>query len=1062
MKSNKKTNSKVEILIAEDSPTQAARLAHLLEEHGYAVTTATNGREALALLDRSMPTLIISDVLMPELDGYGLCKAIKATEKWKHILVMLVTTLSDALDVVRGLECGADNFIRKPYDEKYLLSRVDYLLMNLELRKNQKMQMGLEISLGGQRHFINSERQQILDLLISTYEQAVNINDELKTREKELARSNQVLNGLYRIAEGLNHAVSEREVVELALERALELPGIQAGWISLREGETGFRLAAARNLPPALEVPGAMEGDCACRRRLVSGELDSVTNILECERLQKATGDTRELLYHASVPLWLGDRTLGVMNLVGPEKGLFSEDELKVLYGVGNQLAVALERARLSEHLEKLVEERTARIIRLNRIYAVLSGINTAIVRVQERQRLFEEACSIAVEQGKFTFAWIGTLDASTQQVTPVARSGRDDGYLSQINLTTREDAPGNCELTARAFASAAPVVCNDIASDERMKTWRAEALSRGYRSVALFPLVLDGQPIGVFVLYAPEPGVFDEEEMGLLVEMAGDISFALDHLRKEELLEQRTTALTAEIAERKRIEQEQARLVAIIEATPDFVATSAPDGKVLYCNQAGLRMLGYEPGHDASALKIREAHPEWAGKLVVETGIPYAIEHGSWAGETAFVRTDGREVPLSQVIVAHRGPDGSVEYLSTIARDMTARHEAEEQQRRTERQLEQMQRVSSLGRVAATIAHEFNNVLMGIQPFAEVIRRNTTADEKVQKAATQIMSSVSRGKRVTQEILRFSQPSEPALQLVVLADWLQQLAPELRAMIGQRINIDIEKPPRPVVARCDPMQLQQVLTNLVLNARDAMPNGGTITLITADSGDQRQFSFGRIPGGKVLLAVRDTGSGMLPEVRQSIFEPLFTTKRSGTGLGLAVAQQIIERHGGSIHVDTAPDEGTTFFLLLPVAEQAAVQQGQKRATSTPVRRVLLVEDEPAVAAGITALLEGEGIEVRAVERGAEAPDAAESFRPDAVILDLSLPDISGLDVYVSLKTIAPDLPIIFSSGHADQAALEQQIDSSTVAFLRKPYELEALLEALQKVVEEQGRGAKR
>ena len=271
MKSSKKMNGKVEILIAEDSPTQAAQLAHLLEQHGYSVTTAANGREALALLDRRKPTLVISDIVMPELDGYGLCRAIKADEKLKDIPVMLVTTLSDPQDVIRGLECGADNFIRKPYDEKTLLSRIDYLLMNLELRKNQKMQMGVEINLGGQKHFISSERQQILDLLISTYEQAVDINNELKLREKELAHSNQVLRGLYRIADGLNQAVSEQEVVELALERALELPGIQAGWIFLREGESGFRLAAARNLPPALEAPGAMEGDCACRSRLISG-----------------------------------------------------------------------------------------------------------------------------------------------------------------------------------------------------------------------------------------------------------------------------------------------------------------------------------------------------------------------------------------------------------------------------------------------------------------------------------------------------------------------------------------------------------------------------------------------------------------------------------------------------------------------------------------------------------------------------------------------------------------------------------------------------------------------
>jgi diguanylate cyclase (GGDEF)-like protein/PAS domain S-box-containing protein len=674
METNRKTNGKVEILIAEDSPTQAARLAHLLEQHGYSVTTAANGREALALLERRKPTLVISDIVMPELDGYGLCKAIKADKKLKNIPVMLVTTLSDPRDVIRGLECGADNFLRKPYEERYLVSRIDYLLMNLELRKDQKMQMGIEIDLGGKKHFISSERQQILDLLISTFEQAVEINSELKQREKELAHSNEVLNALYRIADGLNHAASEREVVEMALDRAIELPGIQAGWISLREGESGFRLAAARNLPPALAAPGAMEGDCACRRRLISGELDSVTNILECERLGNAGGDMRGLRYHASVPLWLGGRTLGLMNLVGPEKGLFNEDELKVLYSVGNQVAVALERAHLQEHLERLVEERTAaleaeiverkriekeqarlvaiieatpdfvgtadlegrplfinragpkmlgfeseqdmsalrigethpewaaklvletaiphalehgswsgetaflhrdgheipvsqviiahgvgdgsieylstiarditlqkeyekRITRLNRVYAVLSGINTTIVRTRDRQELFNEACRIAVEQGKFRLAWIGLLDANGLNVTPVARAGVDEGYLNNIQLTAREDAPDRCEMVARALREKTAVVCNDIGTDPQMTRWRKEALRRGYRSVAVFPLQLADKVTGLLLLYAPEAGVFDTEEMSLLTEIAGDISFALDHLDKEDRL---------------------------------------------------------------------------------------------------------------------------------------------------------------------------------------------------------------------------------------------------------------------------------------------------------------------------------------------------------------------------------------------------------------------------------------------------------------------------------------------------------------------------------------------
>jgi len=547
----KNNNRDVEILIVEDSATQRERLQHLLEEHGFSVASAANGRQALEAARRRKPTMIISDIVMPELDGYGLCRALRSDELLKDIPVMLLTSLADAHDVIFGLECGADNFIRKPYQADYLLQRIEYLLMNQELRQNQKMRMGIEISLGGQRHFITAERQQILDLLISTYEQATYINRELALREGELTRSNQVLNGLYRIAEGLNSATSERQVTEAALERALELPGIQAGWISLREGESGFRLAAARNLPPALQAPGAMEGACICRRQLLSGELDSAANILECERLGATIGDTQGMRHHAAIPLWVGERTIGIMNLVGPQEGLFNDGELKILYGVGNQVAVALERAQLHEHMERLVQQRTAeltteveertraemRVKRLNRVYAVLSGINTTIVRTRERQALFDESCRIAVELGGFRMAWIGLLDTNGLDVTPAARAGFDDGYLDKIQLTAQDGTPDNCLLLAEALSKDIPIVCNDVEADTRMARWRASALQRGFLSLVVLPLHQGEKKAGVLLLYAPEKGFFDDGEMKLLVEVAGDISFALDHIEKADRL---------------------------------------------------------------------------------------------------------------------------------------------------------------------------------------------------------------------------------------------------------------------------------------------------------------------------------------------------------------------------------------------------------------------------------------------------------------------------------------------------------------------------------------------
>ena len=550
MKPKKNKHNGVEILIAEDSPTQAEKLQYLLEEHGYAVVAARDGKQALAAARRRKPALIVSDVLMPEMDGFALCGEIKRDDKLKDVPVILLTTLSDVRDIMKGLEYGADNFIRKPYEEQYLLARVDYLLMNNELRKNQKMQMGVEIYLSGQKYFITAERQQIVDLLISVYEEAVHIGEELKVRQRELTHSNQSLSGLYRVAQGLNRAVSEREVCEKALEHAMELPGVRAGWISLWE-DGAFRTEAVRNLPPALLGAGAMEGLCECRRRFLAGDMDHVTNILECERLAKAQGDTQGLRYHASVPLWIGDRAQGIMNLVGTEQGLFRDDELETLYGVGHQVGIALERARLHEHLEKLVEQRTAaltaeiaqrkeqeaKVLRLNRIYSVLSGINTTIVRVREQQELFTEACRIAVEHGQFRMAWIGVLDSEGVNVTPVVKAGFEDGYLDHISLSLRDDDPDGCKLVVRALREKTSVVCNDVGTDPQMARWREEALLRGYRSGVVFPLLTGGKTAGVFALYASETGFFDAEEMKLLIEMAGDISFALEYIEKEACL---------------------------------------------------------------------------------------------------------------------------------------------------------------------------------------------------------------------------------------------------------------------------------------------------------------------------------------------------------------------------------------------------------------------------------------------------------------------------------------------------------------------------------------------
>jgi PAS domain S-box-containing protein len=477
-------------------------------------------------------------------------------------------------------------------------------------------------------------------------------------------------------------------------------------------------------------------------------------------------------------------------------------------------------------------------------------------------------------------------------------------------------------------------------------------------------------------------------------------------------------------------------------------------EGRVIFANPAAAKLTGWSAEELQSAPTLHSVihHSHGNGESYPQKDCPLyqpLADGQPRSGEETFWRKSGESFPAhftSSPIIEHDRVIGCV----VTFEDVTER-------KRLEHQLEQANRVSGLGRVAATIAHEFNNVLMGIQPFAEVIRRRSQ-DEKTLKAADQITTSVVRGKRVTQEILRFTQPAEPALQPVVLRDWLEHLLPELQSLVGARVEIVLEVPPRAIVVRGDPAQLQQVLTNLVLNARDAMSGEGAITIAVDDEASEGKFSFEPIPAGLALLTVHDTGSGMSPEVLRNIFEPLFTTKRTGTGLGLAVALQIIRRHGGSIRAESRPGEGTTFFILLPtMAAQAPVLESEKEQAKPRVRRLVLVEDEPAVAAGLKLLLEAEGIETHVVERGGEALGAIQEFRPDVVILDMSLPDMRGTEVYEQIAAQHPALPVLFSSGHGDESSIDRYAGSEHVAFLRKPYDLDALMSALEKIARQSG-----
>ena len=359
---------------------------------------------------------------------------------------------------------------------------------------------------------------------------------------------------------------------------------------------------------------------------------------------------------------------------------------------------------------------------------------------------------------------------------------------------------------------------------------------------------------------------------------------------------------------------------------------------------------------------------------------------------------------------------------------------------------------MSSLGRVAASIAHEFNNVLMGIQPNLEVIRRK--GGEDLRGSIEYILQSVRRGKRVTDEILRFTRPAAPGLQTVSVADFLDKWATENRSVLGSHVTLQLDVEPD-LHMNVDPSQIGQVFTNLALNARDALDgDGGTLTISASLATSFGSFSFGvvKTPDRYVHFRVTDNGCGMTRDQLAHVFEPLFTTKTKGTGLGLAVSYQLVLQHEGYMFVESEVGQGSTFHVFVLAGSPILRLVEADLAEAAGLERVLLVEDEVAVATGIKALLEIEGVEVAMVHRGAEAIPAIVEVRPDCVILDIGLPDIDGTEIYREIERRWPDLAVLISSGHADAAKLEPMLRKPTTALLQKPYAFETLRTSLKRL----------
>ncbi|MFZ2491877.1 MAG: PAS domain S-box protein, partial [Thermoanaerobaculia bacterium] len=466
-----------------------------------------------------------------------------------------------------------------------------------------------------------------------------------------------------------------------------------------------------------------------------------------------------------------------------------------------------------------------------------------------------------------------------------------------------------------------------------------------------------------------------------------------------------------------------ESRYGALLQQIDDVIYSLDTDGRFTTISGAFERLTGFKAD-------------DWVGHAFVdildEASVGEAIRNFSErltkreAGRAEYV-VRGRDGKL--MVEASNAPffvDGELVGIVGVARDVT---KAKLQREAADRD----RRLNSLAKLAASAAHEFNNVLMSILPFAELVRRLYGDDERARNATEHIATAVRRGRQISQQILGLSRPASPALEPIELDRWLETFQRDASTSLGARYPLSVTNECQGALVIGDRALIDQVATNLITNAREAMPSGGEITI--------RAW---RPYGYAIGVSITDRGVGVAPEHLPHVFDPMFTTRHGSSGLGLTVANEAMTLQNGDLKVESTPGEGSTFTMIFREAPAVARTEVSPAGDREPLR-VLLVEDEEAIAIGIGMLLEGDGVSVRIASRGADVLPAIEEFSPHVTVLDVSLPDANGLDLLRAIRQQWHDHPVIFSTGHRDADTLtavhEQQLPT-----IRKPFDVAELL----------------